>query len=53
MYHKARRSNDDRLKSRCKRLRTYVQKETRDAYWRYVSNILIPSETDANVTKIE
>ena len=31
MYHKARRSNDDSLKSRYKRLRAYVQKETRDA----------------------
>ena len=31
MYHKARRSNDDSLKGRYKRLRAYVQKETRDA----------------------
>ena len=38
MYHKARRSNDDSLKSHYKRLRAYVQKEIRDAYWRYVSN---------------
>ena len=49
MYHKARRSNDDRLKSRYKRLRAYVQKETRDAYWRYVSNIFTPPETDTNI----
>ena len=34
LYHKARRSNNDSLKSRYERLRAYVQKETRDAYWR-------------------
>ena len=50
MYHKARRSNDDSLKSRYERLRAYVQKGTRVVYWRYVSYICIPSETD---TKIE
>ena len=49
MYHKDRRSNDDSLKSRYKRLRVYVQKATRDAYWRYVSSIFSPSETDTNI----
>ena len=49
MYHKARRSNDDSLKSRYKRLRAYVQKEARDAYWRYVSNIFVPSEADTTI----
>ena len=38
LYHKARRSNDESLESRYKRLRAYVQKEISDAYWRYVSN---------------
>ena len=42
MYHKASRSNDESLKNRYMRLRTYVQKETRDASWRYVSNISFP-----------
>ena len=50
MHHKARRFNDDSLKSRYKRLRAYVQ-ETRGAYWRYVSNIFIPSEADTNIEK--
>ena len=49
MYHKARRSNYDSLKSRYKRLRAYVQKDTWDAYWRNVSNNCIPSETDTNI----
>ena len=49
LYHKARRSNDDSLTSRYKRLRAYVQKEIRDADWRYVFNILTHSETDTNI----
>ena len=49
IYHKARKSNDDSLTSHYKRLGAYVQKETRDAYWIYVSNIFIPSETDTNI----
>ena len=46
MYHKARRSDNEGLKSRYKRLRALVQKEIRDAYWKYVSNIFTPSVTD-------
>ena len=42
-------SNDDSLKSRYKRLRAYVQKEIRDAYWRYASNIFTLSETDTYI----
>ena len=49
LYHEARRSNVDSLKSRYKRLRCYSQKEIRDAYLRYVSNIFTPSETDNNL----
>ena len=44
MYHKARRSNDDSLKGRYKRLRAYARDD-----WRYVTNIFIPSETVTNI----
>ena len=33
LYHKARRTDNDPLKSRYKRLRAFVQTEIRDAYW--------------------
>ena len=49
MYHKARRADNESLKSRYKRLRAQVQKEMRDAYWRYVSNIFNPLDTDTNI----
>ena len=49
IYHKARRTDNDALKSRYKGLRAFVQKEIRDAYWRYVSNIVNPLDTDTNI----
>ena len=49
LYHKARRADNESLKSRYKRLRAQVQKEMRDAYWRYVSNIFNPLDTDTNI----
>ena len=42
LYHKAHRTDNDALKSRYKRLRAFVQKEIRDAYWRYVFQYLQP-----------
>ena len=49
LYHIARRADNESLKSRYKRLRAQVQKEMRDAYWRYVSNIFNPLDTDTNI----
>ena len=39
LYLHARKSKDPDVKIHYKRFRTYVQKEMRDTFWEYVSNI--------------
>lgn len=49
LYHKARKSNNDDLTSRYRRLRAHVQKSIRDAYWKYVSSMFTPVDTDTDI----
>ena len=47
MYFRARKSSSPDFKNHYKRFRAHVQKATRDAYWKHISNIF-SFETDDN-----
>lgn len=44
LYNKMKKKQNDNMRRRYKELRHQVQKETRNAYWSYISNIIAPGD---------